>query len=79
MPTESQRREPVESALEQRLVIVSHCERAEREGLEVGREEKRLGLVLDFGRAPQRDQPVDLRCARSERGTTTKLLFLQSE
>src|SRR6266487_908706 len=79
MPTEFQRREPVESALEQRLVIVCHCECAEREGLEVGREEKRLGLVLDFGRPPQRDQPVNVCCARSERGTTTKVLLLQSE
>jgi hypothetical protein len=76
---EFQRREPVESALEQRLVIVSHCERAEREGLEVGREEKRLGLVLDFGRTPQRNQPVDVSCSRSERGTTARVLFLQSE
>ena len=79
MPMELQRREPVESALEQRLVLVGHCECAEREGLEVGRQEKRLGLVFDFVRPPQRDQPVDVRRARRERGTTTEVLFLQSE
>ena len=58
VPTETQRRELLDSALEQRLIIVGHSECAERKGLEVGREEKRVCLLLDFRGAPERDTPL---------------------